>query len=344
MVGWLGRWGRRYVAPAALLAGGLVLVRAGVQVPGLPLMVPGFEAYSLSVSSRGDVLAAGMTSLWAAPPHGAARRIALGVLPGCCSAAVGASGEVFVRDFWNSRVARLTPAGRLVPFAGSGVKLTPPVAPALLASPKPILVPWAIASGPDGSLAVAEIGSRPCPGGSVESSAAYGLRVRRWDAHGGVTTLIAAHTSMGLGGPTGVEQVALAPDGSVYTLNFDQVWRLHPDGRRTLIGRSSGIKPRFSAALEGAAVDGAGNLYLGCGSRVYRIEPAGRMSAVAGNGSPGPSRDGIPALRAGLSPKALACDGRGNLYILDGPDRIRRVDRKGMIWTVVCRGRLPLWR
>jgi len=49
--------------------------------------------------------------------------------------------------------------------------------------------------------------------------------------------------------------------------------------------------------------------------------------------------DGDPATNAGLTPKGIAVDSKGNLYIADtGNNRIRKVDTRGMITTVAGNG------
>src|SRR6266566_5302026 len=101
----------------------------------------------------------------------------------------------------------------------------------------------------------------------------------------------------------------------------------------------------------GVAVDGAGNLYIatigvpGGGNyasleansynRIRKVNTAGIITTVAGNGQPF-SGDGGPATRAGLNhPSGMAVDGAGNLYIADsGNHRIRKVDTAGIITTV----------
>jgi len=64
------------------------------------------------------------------------------------------------------------------------------------------------------------------------------------------------------------------------------------------------------------------------------------MTTVAGTGMPGFGGDGGPATEASIgNPTAVALDSRGNLYIADVyNERIRRVDRSGIISTVMGTG------
>jgi sugar lactone lactonase YvrE len=70
----------------------------------------------------------------------------------------------------------------------------------------------------------------------------------------------------------------------------------------------------------------------------------GTMRSVAGNGTPGFSGDGGPALAASLNePKNLCLDGHGNLLIADSENHvIRKVDRvSGIIQTVAGGSAMP---
>jgi sugar lactone lactonase YvrE len=87
----------------------------------------------------------------------------------------------------------------------------------------------------------------------------------------------------------------------------------------------------------GLALDSHGNLYVSefDGARVARITPGGRLTVVAGTGTPGYAGDGGRAVAARLAePRGLALDADGNLAIADsGNDVIRTVDPAGRITT-----------
>ena len=92
---------------------------------------------------------------------------------------------------------------------------------------------------------------------------------------------------------------------------------------------------------EGIAVDAGGNLYIVDGT-IRKVDAAGIITTVAGNGAMGPgySGDGGPATNAQLSdPQSVTVDAAGNLYISDtGNNSIRKVDSSGIITTVVGNG------
>jgi sugar lactone lactonase YvrE len=95
----------------------------------------------------------------------------------------------------------------------------------------------------------------------------------------------------------------------------------------------------------GLALDDKGDLYISDigAHRVFRLDPQGRLSVIAGTGEGGFSGDGGPATEAQLNaPHALAFDAEGNLLIADSFNhRIRRIDRQGVITTVAGNGTAP---
>jgi hypothetical protein len=93
---------------------------------------------------------------------------------------------------------------------------------------------------------------------------------------------------------------------------------------------------------EGVVVDGYGNLYIADfgNNRIREVGTNGIITTVAGNGSQGYSGDGGVATNAELnSPRGVAVDGFGNLFIADaGNERIREVGTNGIITTVAGNG------
>jgi sugar lactone lactonase YvrE len=111
-------------------------------------------------------------------------------------------------------------------------------------------------------------------------------------------------------------------------------------------GYSGDGGPATSASISPTTivVDSAGNLYIdeNQNQRIRRVSAAtGLISTVAGNGTPNYSGDGGAATSASLySPRAIALDSAGNLYIADATSsRIRRVAAgTGIITTIAGNG------
>src|SRR5262245_27583906 len=149
----------------------------------------------------------------------------------------------------------------------------------------------------------------------------------------------------GLDMPLNVRGVATDASGNVYfTSTLNCIFKLDPTGIVTLAAGNS--RPGYSgdggaaarAQLNtplGMAVDVAGNLYIAYNGNhsIRRVWPNGIITTIAGNGTAGFSGDAGPAVSAQLhSPKALAVDSRGNLFIADRDNqRVRRVSPDGII-------------
>ena len=93
----------------------------------------------------------------------------------------------------------------------------------------------------------------------------------------------------------------------------------------------------------GLALDREGNLFISDigAHRVFKLDRAGKLTVIAGDGSAGFSGDNGPATAARLSaPFDLAFDPDGNLLVADTFNhRVRRIDPAGVITTIVGDGK-----
>jgi len=87
----------------------------------------------------------------------------------------------------------------------------------------------------------------------------------------------------------------------------------------------------------GVATDGAGNVFFSGSSAntIYKIDPNGLLTRIAGAGASWYSVNGGPAIEARLNnPQGLAVDKAGNVYIADNWNQVvRMVDASGIINT-----------
>lgn len=162
---------------------------------------------------------------------------------------------------------------------------------------------------------------------------------RVWMAKPGRAPVVAAGTgvkgSSGDGGPAirarliYVLSLAVGPAGDLYLLDLTRVRRVDRAGTiRTVVTRCDAM-----------AVDAAGRLYVAdrASARVYRVEGPRLLTTVAGWSEPGCTGDGKSAVRARISmPYSLAVDGLGRLHIAcarHDAAAIRTVDARGRIRT-----------
>ena len=180
--------------------------------------------------------------------------------------------------------------------------------------------------------------------------------VSKVDANGIITTFAgrgsggqegAAATDFNLGRL--VRDVSVDNVGNVYIKTRSHFRKVDTSGNITTIGgggnlRTDGI-PATDATLseDGSevsrfAMDNAGNIYFVIGVRLRKIDTAGIITTVAGNGSAGLSGDGGPATQAELQgANDIAVDNAGNIYMSTG-GRIRKVDASGIITTIAGGG------
>lgn len=175
-------------------------------------------------------------------------------------------------------------------------------------------------------------------------------RIRKVDPAGIISTIAGngGGGSSGDGGPATAAQIgvqqAIAVDRwfNVYALTGNVIRKITPAGIIDRIaggGASLGDGgPAIAAQLNtpgGMAVDTAGNIYIADTdhSRVRKINPAGIINTIAGDGSMGFSGDGGPGTAAKLGkPVGVVVDSIGNVYILDALFRnIRKLSPGGII-------------
>ena len=140
--------------------------------------------------------------------------------------------------------------------------------------------------------------------------------------------------------------------GNIYFSDFanNRVRKIDPSGIITTIagtglsGATGDGGPATAAAI-GSPTDIAiygTDIYIGQNSysRVRKINAAGIITTVAGNGISGSTGDGGPATAARVSnPNGICVDNMGNLYICDQYTlRIRKVNTSGIITTIAGTG------
>jgi uncharacterized protein YjiK len=257
--------------------------------------------------------------------------------------AVDASGNLFIADYFNNRIREVVLSTGIIStvagngtygFSGDGGQATA----AYLEDPSGVAV------DASGNLYIAD---------------KYNNRVREVYASNSTIATIAGSASYGYSGdgaaataaklyyPTGV---ALDSSGNLYIADSSNS-RVREVSLGTISTFAGGFLGDGGAATAatlnapfGSAMDAAGDIFIAdtANNRVREINHAtGIITTVAGTGTYGYSGDGSQATAAMLySPRGVAVDSAGNLYIADTTNqRIRKVVlASGIITTVAGNG------
>ena len=186
----------------------------------------------------------------------------------------------------------------------------------------------------------------------------FNHRVRQIRRDGAIRTFAGTGEpgSSGDGGPAASAQlhyptgVSADRNGNLFIADYmnARIRRVSPDG---VIHTVAGNGKEGYAGDDGPATSASlylpwtvtagrnGEIYIGDGgnNRLRMVDPRGWITTIAGNGEPGFSGDGGPAVRARLNWPMTAIPGAaGDLYFLDSTNGlIRRIDSAGIITTVL---------
>ncbi|MEA2828359.1 MAG: trimeric autotransporter adhesin, partial [Actinomycetota bacterium] len=271
-----------------------------------------------SVSPDGSIRTVAGNGAWSPVGGDGGPATAVGI--GAYGVDTDRAGNVYVADGSGGRVRKVTPAGIISTVAGTrgsngSTGDGGPATAATIVNPTDVAV--------DGM-------------GNVFITDPESFRIRKVDPAGIITTFAGNGTRAyggpgGDGGPATSAQLDvpghLALDGAG-NLFFTEV-RYVETGRIRKVDAAGRISTfATNVAASDLAADHAGNLYVSdvVDQVIYRYDRNGVRTTIAGNGTPGFSGDGGPALAARISgPSGVAVAG-DSLYISDGENnRIRRV-------------------
>lgn len=255
--------------------------------------------------------------------------------------ALDAIGNLYIADYANNRIRKVTPGGIISTFAGDGTGHCgscgggsgPPNGDGGLAINANFYRPENIAVDTIGNLYIVDI---------------YNGRVRKVNVDGVISTYVGGGTgnadgvlatSIYLYHPSGI---ATDANGNVFVAQSSSsvIRKVAANGIITTIagngiyGFSGDGGPAINASINyprKLTVDVASNLYFSStySERIRKVASSGIISTVAGNGVSGFSGDGGPAISANLSaPIGVAVDSGGALLFTDGGARIRKVSNE----------------
>jgi sugar lactone lactonase YvrE len=252
--------------------------------------------------------------------------------------AVDISGNVYVADFRNHTIRKVTPSGVVTTLAGLAGSLgcIDGKGSAARFGAVPSFGPSGVAVGTDGNIFVADTGNHT---------------IRKVTPDGVVTTLAGLATGHGSApkfhDPTGV---AVDHAGNIYVADTGNqiIRKMTPAGAVTILAGAgqrgsmdgAGNEAQFTDPFA-VAVDNNGNVYVAdTGNNVIRkVTSAGVVTTLAGLAGKSGSTDGTGSTaRFGSrdgGPIGLAVDDAGNVYVADSQNHtIRKVTAAGAVTTM----------
>lgn len=251
-------------------------------------------------------------------------------------AAADASGNVFVVDYGNDTIRKITPAGEVSTLAGTA----------------------GVAGSADGTGAAASFtgpgGVATDASGNVYVADTENNVIRKITPAGVVTTLAGTAGVTGSADDTGAAAgfnnpgaTAVDSSGNVYVTDAGNhvIRKITPAGEVTTLAGTAGVSGSSDgtgaaasfAAPSGIAIDGNGNLYVAdAGNHTIRkVTPAGVVTTLAGSADAAGSDDGAGTAALFDSPQGVALDSAGNLYVADtGNHTIRKITSAGVVSTI----------
>jgi sugar lactone lactonase YvrE len=236
---------------------------------------------------------------------------------------VDLSGNVYVGDADNNNIRKITPAGVVTTFAGSGARGSADGT----GTAATFNYPEGVAVDLSGTVYVSDVGN---------------YKVRKITPAGVVTTFAGSGapgsadgtgTAATFDGPAGL---AVDAAGNLYVADFNnnKIRQITPAGVvSTLAGSEApgnadgtGTAAAFNGPA-GVAVDISGNLYVADlnNNKIRMITPGGVVTTLAGSGAAG-SADGTGTSATFDAPSGVSVDSSGNVYVADfNNNKIRRI-------------------
>ena len=237
--------------------------------------------------------------------------------------AVDSAGNVYVADYNNQRIRKITSTGVVTTLAGSGT----PTNIDGTGTSATFFNPVGVAVDSTGFVYVAQSSNvirMITPEGVVRTIAGNGPTGAFLDGVG---------TNARFSGSAGI---TVDSAGNVYIADSDnhRIRKIAIDYVTTFAGNGSGISDPY-----GVAVDSAGNIYVTMQFFIKKITPGGVVTILAGLSAGYGSVDGTGTSATFDLPRGIAVDSAGNVYVSErGGNRIRKITSGGVVTTLAGNG------
>jgi sugar lactone lactonase YvrE len=248
--------------------------------------------------------------------------------------ALDSLGNLFVSDYGNNTIRKITPAFDVTTIAGIAGTSGSSDGLGTLAT---FNAPDGLAFDNSGNLFVADSGNDT---------------IRKIDSTGNVTTVAGTASQQGASDGAGASASFIVLAG----LTFDRSGNLViVDASANLIRKmdtSSNVTtfagalspgnqfspsdstPFYSSFVSGMALDSQGNIYVSVNNLIQKITPQGVVTAFAGSSARG-SADGTGIAATFFQPRGIVIDGNDTLYVADsGNHLIREITSLGVVTTL----------
>ena len=250
--------------------------------------------------------------------------------------AIDSSGNLYLADRGNQLIRKITSAGVVTTIAGTqGLTGTTDGAGSIAQFNQP----GGVAVGSGGDIYVADTGNET---------------VRKITSAGIVSTLAGTAGTSGTTNATGTAAlfnqpfgVAVDSSGNVFVteLGNDTIREITQAGVVTTLAGTAGSPGSLDGAGTtalfnqpiGIAIDGSGNLYVADSGNntIRKVTSAGVVSTLAGSPGQSGTADGTGANARFMSPRGIAVDGSGNLFVADSANgTIREITASGVVTTL----------
>ena len=288
-----------------------------VVVSFMVLVVTGVFAGTVSATTTSGMLSIVAGSGTYGPPTAGSATISDLAFP--YGVAIDSSGNLYIADYGNNVVEKVTSAGQLSVIAGNG---TQGVVAEGTATATELDSPEGVAVDSSGNVYIADSGNnvieKVTPTGQLSIFAGTGTC--------GALPAAGTATNADLCNPSGV---AVDSSGNVYIADSGNnvIEKVTPMGQLSIIAGtgtagapSAGLATSSNLFLPfGVAVDSSDDVYIAdeYNQLVEKVTSAGQLSIIAGTGTPGAPSTGLATSSDLYFPAGVAVDSAGNVYIAD---------------------------